>query len=176
MKIGYLQNWPIRSRIKNWPASIAFSAHCILLCCLTAILGILNKIPDPIGFMFYSVALVTTYAKLVEKDYGQNTSWGIRLALLHGGASIALLVFGFTLQRTPFIGGPVGYVSLIFFYIINVPGVPMAKLLPYLGKPYDTWWTAQHYAVLIASTAAWLFVATMIGGKLSKLRYKIVPD
>ena len=176
MKTGCQQNWLIRLRIKNWPAFVGFSTHFILICCFTVVWGIFNKIPDPIGFIFYGVALVETYAKLIEKDYGQNSSWGARLALLHGGASITLLVAGFALQRIPFIGSPVGYISLIFFYILNLPGVPLAKLLPYLGKPYDTLWMTQHYTVLIASTATWLFTALMIGRKLSKTPDRVVPN
>ncbi len=159
-------------KIDKWPASVAFSAHCFLVISFVVIGGIFHEIPVAITAFIYGVALITIYALLISKNLVHNGLLGSRLAFIHLGSSLVLLVFGIVAEKViPLVGGAISYVSAMTFYILNMPGLPFSKLLPYPGEP-ELLWQVLRYAVLIATTTVWLFLASVIGSLLSRVRDK----
>ena len=157
-------------RIENWPASIAFLVHCCLILAFAVLGGIFHHIPTLISAIVYGVALVAAYAALIHRTLGQNNCWGKRLFLLHLFTSVVLLAIGILAEKViPIVGSAASYASLMVFYILNMPGLPLSKLLPYPGDP-EVLWKVIRYVVFIVTTSAWLYFALLLGRAFSKER------
>lgn len=146
---------------------IAFFVHCALILAFAILGGIFYEIPVSIFAIVYSGLLVAAYSVLLHRFKTDSRSVGKTLVVIHLAASISLVAVGVVAEKViPVVGSAMSYVSIMSFYILNYPGLPISKLLPYPGDP-ELIWSALSDTVIISATAAWLYLALFLGNMFS---------
>jgi hypothetical protein len=67
----------------------------------------------------------------------------------------------------PRLSGAISFLSLMLFWVINYPGLPIKQLLPDPEDP-SIYWRLFSYVVLISSTAVWLFITASTARYVSR--------
>ncbi len=147
---------------------VAYLVHAVAICAFAVLGSFLHEVTIFVPGSVYAVTLLAALVRVCRLSRQAPAPLGARVAAVHATVSTLLFVAAEAAEHViPVAGGVVSFVSSMLFFVLNYPGLPVAKLLPYPGNPPGLW-GAVFYVVLVSFTAAWLLVAVSIARAVSR--------